>query len=127
MTRVIIRTIVLGLVLGSISVIGMAKENKKQVTFDDPVTVNGTLVKAGSYNVVFDDATGQLSIFKGKKVLATAPAQLEKLEKDKGQVYSVSGGNGTSDEAKVLTSVTLKNGYRARLVNAGEMKAQGSQ
>jgi len=123
MTRVIIRTIVLGVVLGSISVIGMAKENKKQVTFDDPLTVNGTLVKAGSYTVVFDDATGQLSIFKGKKVLATAPAQLQKVEKDKGQVYSFSG----SDDPKALTSVTLNDGYRARLVNAAEMKAEGAQ
>lgn len=126
MTRGIIRTIVLGLVLGSISVVGMAKENKKQVTFDDPVTVNGTLIKKGTYDVVFDDASGQLTIFKGKKALATASAKLEKLEKKTEQVYSVWSAN-PGDEPKALSSVTLKDGYRAKLVNAGDMKADGSQ
>jgi regulator of RNase E activity RraA len=106
--------------LGSFSVFGMAKENKRRVTFDAPVTVNGTVVKAGNYEVVFADETGQLTIFKGKKQIAQAAARLEKIEKDNGQVYAISGTN----EPKVLTSVTLKDGYRANLVNAGSMNTE---
>jgi len=123
MRKAMIRTLVLGLILGSFSVVGMAKENKKHVTFADPVMVNGTLVKAGTYEVAFDDQTGQLTIFKGKKMLATASAKLEKLEKDTGQVYGVWSGSG-ADDAKILISVTLKDGYLARLANTGQMNAE---
>ena len=43
----------LGLVLvGAISAgVASAKEIKKQVTFSQPVVVNGTLVKEGTYDV----------------------------------------------------------------------------
>lgn len=126
MIKLITRTIVLGIILGSISVIGMGKENKKHVTFDDPVVVNGTTVKAGTYEVVFDDQTNQLTIFKGKKALATAPARLEKLEKDSHQIYTVWTGSSTSDEPKMLTSVRLKDGYQAKLNNPTDMKSEGS-
>jgi hypothetical protein len=45
------------------------------------------LVKAGTYKVSFDETTNELTIFKDKKVLAKAPARLEKVEKKSGQVY----------------------------------------
>jgi hypothetical protein len=48
MIRVINRIVVLGLIVASIAVIGMSKELSKHVTFDEPVKVNGTLVKAGT-------------------------------------------------------------------------------
>ena len=120
MRKAMIRTLVLGLILGAFSAVGTAKENKRHITFDEPVTVNGTLVKAGNYEVVFTDETGQLTIFKGKKEIAQSGARLEKMEKDTGQVYSVWG----SKEPKVLTSVTLKDGYQAKLVNAGLPNAE---
>jgi hypothetical protein len=127
MIKLITRTMVLGLILGSMCIIGVAKENKKHVTFDEPVTVNGTLVKPGTYAVVFDDVTGQLTIFKGKKEIAKASARLEKLERDTGQVYSSWSNASKSEEPGVLTSVTMKDGYQAKLVNAGEMRTEGSQ
>ena len=127
MRKAMIRTLVLGLIFGSLSVLGMAKENKKHVTFDEPVTVNGTLVKAGHYEVVFDDATGQLTIFKGKKEIAKASATLEKLERNTDQVYGAWRNAGDSDAPKILMSVTLKDGYAAKLVNTGQMSSDGSQ
>jgi len=127
MTRVLIRTIVLGLVLGSVSAVGMAKEIKKHVTFADPVMVNSTTIKAGTYDVTFDDQTGQLTVFKGKKVLATAEAKLEKMDTETRQVYSIWTGSSAGDAVKVLTSVTLKDGYQAKLVNTGQTSAGGSQ
>jgi hypothetical protein len=127
MTKYMIRAIVLSLIMGSISIIGMAKEIKRHVTFDEPVTVNGTLVKSGNYDVVFDDATGQLTIFKGKKEIAKASARLEKLERNTEQVYGAWSNATDSSEPKILMSVTLKDGYLAKLVNTGQMNAEGSQ
>lgn len=127
MTKYIIRTMVLGLVLGAISIIGMAKENKRKVTFDEAVSVNGTVVKAGTYEVVFDDATGQLTISKGKKEIAKASATLEKLERDTGQVYAAWANTPDSDEPKLLTKVTMQDGYQAKLLNTGQTNADGSQ
>ncbi|HVQ36962.1 MAG TPA: hypothetical protein VMS31_05490 [Pyrinomonadaceae bacterium] len=126
MRTFIVRIIFAGLILASMTVIGLAKENKRQVTFDEPVKVNGTLVKAGTYEVIFADETGQLTIFKGKKSVAQASARLEKLETKTGQRYAVWSEVGNSDEPKVLTSVTLQDGYQAKLVNAGDLKAEGS-
>lgn len=53
------------------------KVEKKMVTFPDDTMVNGTLLKAGDYEVKFDEATNQLSILKNGKVKATAPAHME--------------------------------------------------
>ena len=121
MIKFVNRIIAVGLIVGSMFVIGMAKEIKKQVTFDEPVRVNGTTIKAGTYEVTFDEATSELTIFKGKKVQAKASASLEKLEKGSKQVYSLL--TDANSESKVLTSVNLGNGNQVKLVNAGDTKA----
>jgi len=53
------------------------KSEKKMVTFPEDMMVNGTLVKAGDYEVKFDEAIGTLSILRNGKVKATAPAHIE--------------------------------------------------
>lgn len=61
------------------------KTKTKSVTFGSDVTVNGTLVKAGSYDVRFDEETGDLSIMKDRKVVANATANLrERTKKARG-------------------------------------------
>jgi hypothetical protein len=122
MIRVINRIIVLGLIVASIAVVGMSKELSKHVTFDEPVKVNGTLVKAGTYKVSFDETTSELTIFKDKKVLAKASAQLEKLDKNSGQVYWLWTNAGT--EPRTLTAVSLGNGNRAKLADTGDTKTE---
>jgi hypothetical protein len=94
-----------------------AKTNKKEVTFADPVVVNGTLVKAGTYSVVFDDQTNELSIVKGRKVLASAPAQLEPKDRDHA-AYVTREEDGDPTRVTLL-SVTLKDGQQATLLNNG--------
>jgi hypothetical protein len=125
MRSVINRIIGVGLIVASIAVVGLAKELKKQVTFDEPVKVNGTLIKPGSYNVSFDETTGKLTISKGKKVLAKSSATLEKLSKSTEQVYSLWTNPG--GEPKTLTAVNLGGGNQAKLVNSGETKTASSQ
>lgn len=53
------------------------KTEKKTITFTEDMMVNGTLVKAGDYEVKFDETSGTLSILKNGKVKATAPAHVE--------------------------------------------------
>jgi hypothetical protein len=55
------------------------------VRFDSDVTVNGTDVKAGTYDVKFDEQTGDLSIMKDRKVIVNATAHLrERATKARG-------------------------------------------
>lgn len=96
-----------------------AKETRKAVTFSEPVMVNGTLIKKGSYDAVFDDQTHELSIVKGRKVVARAPAQLEKREVRDRADYVMRQKEGDSTTA-VLLSVVLKDNNQATIVNSGD-------
>ena len=96
--------------------VAFAKTIKKEVTFSEPVVVNGTLVKKGPYEVVFDDQTNELTIANGRKVVAKAPAQLEKLDREHSAYETRQDGDSTR---MTLVSVTLKHGEKATLVNSG--------
>lgn len=53
------------------------KVEKKTITFPEDVMVNGTLIKAGDYEVKFDQTTNELTIIKNGKVEAKTPAHVE--------------------------------------------------
>jgi len=55
-----------------------APKNSANITFDTPVTVNGTQVPAGEYRVEWQGTrtSVQANIVQGKKVVASAPATL---------------------------------------------------
>jgi hypothetical protein len=80
------------------SVIAFAKVHKEKVTFDSDIKVNGTVVKKGTYDVKFDDESGQLSITKNGKVVAQAMAKLEQREKKANdfQLRSATTGDETN-------------------------------
>ena len=65
--------------LASISIFAAAKDKVKteSVTFTQDTMVNGTLVKAGDYQVKFNEQTGELSILKDGKVKAKTTAQFQ--------------------------------------------------
>lgn|SRR5256712_577795 len=97
--------------------VALAKPIKRQVTFAEPVVVNGAQVKAGTYDVVFDDQTNELTIVKGRKVIARAPARLETRDRDHA-VYVTRAEDGDPTRATLL-SVTLKDGKEATLITDG--------
>lgn len=76
------------------------KSEKKHVTLTEDVTVNGTVLKAGDYDVKFDESTGELSIIKDGKVKAKAPARLQ----------------ARSDKAKDTALRTMNKGGVAELI-----------
>lgn len=81
MKSIVNRIVVVVMVGALASVAAMAKTHKQKVTFENDIKVNGTLVKKGSYEVKFDDETGQLSIIKNGKTVAQSMARLEAREK----------------------------------------------
>ena len=86
------------LMVGALTgVVALAKVQKAKATFDSDIKVNGTVVKKGSYDVKFDDETGQLSIIKNGKTVAQSMARLEARSKkaDRFQVRATTNGGET--------------------------------
>lgn len=76
--------------LASISIGAAAKDKVRteSVTFTSDTMVNGTLVKAGDYQMKFNEQTGELTILKDGKVKAKTTAQLQ-TRSDKARNTSV--------------------------------------
>ena len=101
----IVNRMVVVLMVGALtSVAAFAKVHRHTVKFDSDIKVNDTLVKKGTYQVKFDDETGQLSILQNGKVVAQAMARLEDRVKKANDFVLRSQVNG--DETQ-LTGVTF--------------------
>jgi hypothetical protein len=122
MIRAINRSVVLLLIGVVTSSLAFAQTIKKRITFSAPVVVNGTVVKKGTYDAVFDDQANELRIVKDRKVIAKAPARLEKRDLP-GQAVFVSREEGG---ANVLVTIALKGNNQATIVN-GESKSTSAQ
>lgn len=113
----ILNRIAVLLVIGTLTgVLALGKTTEKKVTFNESVSVNGTVVEKGTYKVAFNEETGELTISKGKKVVATAQAKLEKTT----ERYSFYTHAPSSDagQAPSLVSVSLKDGNLATIVSS---------
>ncbi|HKA19824.1 MAG TPA: hypothetical protein VKN18_16155 [Blastocatellia bacterium] len=71
------RIIFAGVFTALIAFSAIAEAKSKSITFSKAVTVNGVTIDPGSYKVEFDSGKNELSIAKGRKVLATATAHVE--------------------------------------------------
>ena len=111
--------------LASFSVLAgdKGKVEKKTVTFPDDIMVNGTLIKAGDYEVKFDEGTGELSIIRNGEVKAKTPVHVEPRS-DKARSTSLrtvdKGGNPE------LLSVTF-GGSNRDLIVGGSGSTSGTQ
>jgi hypothetical protein len=124
MKRFVNKLVVLLMVGAITSALAFGKTTKRQVTFSDAVMVNGTVVKPGTYNVSFDDETGELSIMKDTKVVARTPARLDKLEGNSDVRYATRAEPDNAAGTAVLVSVTLKDRNQATIVNNGDNKGE---
>ena len=104
MKSLISRIAIALLVTSLASVAAFAKTKTETVKFDTNIKVNGTLINKGVYNLKFDDQTNEVAIVKDNKVIARAPATVEKRE-HKSRMFSFkSVGEGNDTE---LTGVTF--------------------
>ena len=105
------------LMVGALTgVVAFAKVQKQKVTFESDIKVNGTLVKKGTYDVKFDDESGQLSIEKNGKTVAQAMAKLEAREKKANDFQLRSTVNG--DETN-LTGITFGGSDKNIVITSG--------
>jgi len=101
----IVSRIMVVLMVGALtSVVALAKVHKEKVTFENDIKVNGTLVKKGTYDLKFDDQSGQLSIEKNGKTVAQAMTRIETREKKANDFQLRSTVNG---DERQLTGVTF--------------------
>jgi len=83
--------------------IALAEHKRTTVTFENNTMVSGTMIKAGTYQLVFDSKTSQLSIKKEDgKTIATAVGHLEQRPE---KVERTEIDTVTSGDTAVLNSI----------------------
>ncbi|HKU77237.1 MAG TPA: hypothetical protein VJR02_25215 [Pyrinomonadaceae bacterium] len=119
-----VNRIVAVLMVGALTgIVAFAKVQKHKVTFENDMKVNGTVVKKGTYDVKFDDETGQLTIAKNGKTVVTAMAKLEQREKKANDFQLRSTVNG---EETNLTGVTFNGSDKDIVITNGGASTTGS-
>ena len=121
MKSIVNRIVVLLATVSLTGVLALGQTIEKEVTFRQSLGVNGTKVEQGTYKVAFNEETGELTIRKGKKVVATAPARLEKTN-DRHSYYT----HSATDDPPALVSVSFKDGNVAVLTTR-DSKAASSR
>ena len=112
--------------LASFSVLAgdKGKVEKKTITFPEDVMVNGTLVKAGDYEVKFDESTNELSILKNGEVKVKTAAHVEaRPEKAKSTALRTIDKGGATE----LLGVTFGGSMRDVMVGASGASNGGTQ
>jgi len=96
---------------------------KSNVAFSTDTKVNGTILKKGTYEVVFDDQSGELSIFKEAKLIAKISARVEKRDqKARGtEVQTILEGMDQK-----LVSITFSGSHENLVVGQAGMQAGGN-
>jgi predicted outer membrane repeat protein len=93
MRKYVNRFVVLLVVCALSSIMALAAGKSRSVTFLTDVMLNGTVIKKGTYQVAFDEKTGELTISNRKKVIAKGNARLEKFNGTPGTVYVTGSKN----------------------------------
>ena len=103
MKSIVNRVIVVLLVGALTSVVALAKVHKQKVTFENDIKVNSTVVEKGTYDLKFDDESGQLSIVKNGKTIAQAMTKLEPRAKKAADFQLRSTGSGADSQLLGVT------------------------
>jgi hypothetical protein len=123
MKSIVSRMVAIVMVGALTGVVAFAKVHKQKVTFENDIKVNNTLVKKGTYDVKFDDTTGQLSIVKNGKTVAQAMARLESREKKANDFQLRSTTSGDEQE---MIGVTFGGSDKNIVITSGGASTTGS-
>ena len=96
---------------------------KSNIELSADTVVNGTTVKKGNYQVVFNEESGELSIFKGAKLVVKAAARSEKRDqKARGtEVQTILEGMNQK-----LVGITFSGSYQNLVVGQASMQGGGN-
>ena len=123
-----IKSFFVALVIGALASISALAGDKdrtetKTVTFTEDVNVNGTVVKAGEYQVKFDESAGELTILKNGKVKVKTAAHLEARTAKAGRTaLRTREQNGTAE----FVGITF-NGWNQDVLVGGTAATSGTQ
>lgn len=123
MKFIVNRVIVAFLLVTLASAAAFGKSKRATVSFDVDTKVNGTLLKSGTYEVVFDEQTGELSILKGSKVVAKTATRLV-MRDGKGrtkEIHTVMEGDETA-----FVGIAFSGSEQKVLVSQAGMQAGGN-
>ena len=118
--KTILNRITLALLITSLAGVAAFAGKTEKVNFTTNIKVNGTLVKEGTYDLKFDQATNELSIVKDGKVIAKATTSTAKRERKARSLEVRTSGSG--DETQ-LTSVAFP-GSDENLVLSGSQASR---
>ncbi len=77
MKNLVSKTMIILVLSSMMGVMALAEGKNEKVTFNHDMVVNGTLVKKGTYKMVYDEKSGELTLFSGKNVVAKSPAHAQ--------------------------------------------------
>jgi hypothetical protein len=101
-------------------VMAFAEVKSDKVTFSQDVTVNGTVVKKGTYKIMFDDQTSELTIAKDKNTVAKTKVTTEKREN---KASRTEVNSSQKDNAQHLRSITFGGDNRLLVIGDGSTAA----
>jgi hypothetical protein len=115
----------MGALVAVIAAAALADKKKTTIIIDKDVIVNGTLVKAGTYNAQFDFKTDTLSVMKESgKVVATAPGTVEDRTHKAEQTEIETDLDGNN---QVMTSITFSGDRRTIMIGGAAKSAGGDR
>jgi len=101
MKSIVTKIMLLGLLVSLAGTAAFAKVRKSNVSLVADTKVNGTLVKKGMYQILFNDESGELSIMKGGKLIVKTQATVEKRDQ----------------KARTSSLLTVQDGMEQKLVS----------
>ncbi len=93
-----------------------ARDRSKTITFLNDVTVNGTLIQKGTYDVKFDSESNEVTISRNGRPVASTKVDIKLT--DRKNPHN-SAAYVERDNMRVLTSITFEGDKRVLLVNNG--------
>jgi len=108
------------LLIGALTALADGKDLKDTISIAQETVINETKLKPGAYEVRFDADAGEVSILKGKQVIATVKATARDGEKPvrKTETYF-----SNTDKGLALTKLVFKGDDRAIILDHGSTTA----
>lgn len=101
-----------------------AKEKSKTVSFKNDTSVNGTLIKKGTYKVIFNDETNEVSIWKEKELLVKTSAKVLPRDVETKQTFL---STKEQDNVRVLNGIAFEGEKNIIVIDESANKAANPQ